>query len=329
VGSITGLAYTDYRTPTSYQYSLGIQQQLSRDSVFSLSYVGNQNRHQNDYRETNLPPDSVSLRACLITGACAYNLTVAYPGYHSIRVSENAENGNYNGLQAELRSRIKNDLTLQVAYTYSKAMDPAAGNTNFGGDLATVSNPYNRAYDYGPSGSDRTHIALINFVYDLPFFRTSQNAFARLTLGGWSLSGIVTAESGLPLFITLNGSQSGNGIPNATNRPNVLGPVSYPQKVSEFFDTSVFAAPLPGQWGSLGKNAVRGPGRNNWNLSLFKSFIFSEQRGSQLQLRFETFNTFNHTQFNGISTGYGSSNFGQVTSVWDPRVFQLGAKLIF
>ena len=299
--------------------------------MLSVSYVGNENRHQNDYRETNLPPDSQSLRACLIQGlsSCPYNTTLAYLGFHSLKMSENAENGNYNGLQVELRSKIRSDLQLQAAYTFSKAMDPAGSVASFGGDLYTVSDPYNRHYDYGPAGSDRTHIAVINFIYDMPFFRNSQHAFVRTTLGGWELSGIVTAESGLPLQMTLGGSQGSNGIANATNRPNVVGTLTYPHTVSEWFNTSAFGAPALGAWGDLGSGVVRGPGRDNWNVSLFKRFIFSEQHQREFQLRFETYNTFNHTQFNGISTSFSSSNFGQVTSVWDPRVFQLGAKLLF
>jgi hypothetical protein len=83
---------------------------------------------------------------------------------------------------------------------------------------------------------------------------------------------------------------------------------------------------------------LRGPGRDNWNLSLFKNFTLSESRGSRLELRLETFNTWNHTQFNGIGTtfnGYDAvtgkpkGSFGQVTSAFDPRILQLGAKIYF
>lgn len=337
VGSITGLAYTDYRSPASYQYSIGVQHQLSSASVFSMTYVGNQNRHQNDYRETNLPNPSVL--PCLIQGSvsCPYNLVVPYRGFHSIKMSENAENGHYNSLQIEMHARVRRDLTLQGAYTLSRAIDPATGTGNLGGDLATVSNPYDRSYDYGPSGGDRTHIAFVNFIYDLPFFRTSHNGLLRTMVGGWEVSGILTMESGLPLNVTLNGSQGSNGLANATNRPNLNGQVTYPQTVGEFFDTSVFTNPALGAWGNLNKNFVRGPGRDNWNVSIFKEFRFSESRESRFELRLETFNTWNHTQFKDISTGVSfasdaktiTNNFGQVTSVWDPRVLQLGAKLIF
>jgi hypothetical protein len=144
-------------------------------------------------------------------------------------------------------------------------------------------------------------------------------------------------ESGLPLAVTLNGPQGSNGLANATNRPNINGNVSYPGTVGQFFTTSAFSNPSVGAWGKLTKGAVRGPGRNNWNLSVFKNFLLSESRGSRFELRVETFNTWNHTEFNNVATGASfasdgktiTNNFGQVTSTWDPRVFQLGAKLIF
>jgi hypothetical protein len=176
---------------------------------------------------------------------------------------------------------------------------------------------------------DRTHILLVNFIYQLPFFRSSSNRFLKSTLGGWELSGIVTAETGYPLDITLGGSQGSNGLDNATNRPNLDGGITYPGTVDQWFNTAVFSDPAPGQWGNLKKGVVRGPGRDNWNVSLFKSFIFSETRGSRFELRVETFNTFNHTQFHDVSSSKSATNFGQVTSTWDPRVFQLGAKLYF
>jgi len=119
------------------------------------------------------------------------------------------------------------------------------------------------------------------------------------------------------------------------NRPDLVGRISYPRTVNSWFNPTAFAAPAPGQWGSLGFNGLRGPGRNNWNLALFKEFVISEDRGSRIEFRAESFNTWNHTQFGGpgqnggISTNLGSTNFGAVTSAWDPRVFQLGLKVMY
>jgi len=324
--SITGLDVNQYKQPVSYQYSAGIQRQLSGKSTLSISYVGNQNRHQNDYTEINLPAQSDL--AALIGGAqYATAPGLPYRGFQLIRQSANEANSHYNGLQVDLTSKMK-DLTLRAYYTLSRAMDPALAG-NGGGDLGTVSNPYaGWRYDWGPSGFDRTHNAAVNFIYDIPVLRNSSSRLLKSTLGGWEFSGIVTVMSGVPVNPQLTGGQSTNGIPQSTNRPDLAGKVTYPHTVGEWFNTNAFQAPTIGAWGNAGHNSLRGPGRDNWNLSLFKSFAFNES-GSRLELRAESFNTWNHTEFDQVSSALGSSNFGQVTSAFDPRVFQFGAKLYF
>jgi len=91
-----------------------------------------------------------------------------------------------------------------------------------------------------------------------------------------------------------------------------------------WYTNSAFTAPTLGTFGTMGHNALRAPGRQNWNLSVFKNFTLSESRGSRLELRVETFNTWNHTQFNSIDNTMADKNFGQVTSAFDPRILQLG-----
>lgn len=148
--------------------------------------------------------------------------------------------------------------------------------------------------------------------------------------------------SGAPLNIGVNGSNAASVISNSGNRPNLNGSVKYPKTVAAWFDPSSFSAPActPGGsgadcYGNLPHNIVRGPGRDSWNLALFKSFVISESRGSRFEFRAESFNPWNHTQFRGdyngggIGVNQGASDFGQVKSAFDPREFQLGAKLIF
>jgi Carboxypeptidase regulatory-like domain/TonB dependent receptor len=325
--SITGLEIDKYKQPASYQYSAGVQRQLNARTVLAISYVGNQNRYQNNYRQINLPDESYLPE--LIAGG-QYNTApgLPYPGFQSINMSTNEANSHYNSLQVDVNSQIRT-LTMRAYYTLSHSVDPTLGG-NGGGDLGNVSNPYlGWKYDSGPGGYDRTHNAAVNFIYDIPFLEKSPNRLLRTTLGGWEISGIVTMTSGLPINPQLTGGQSGNGLPNATNRPDKVSSVSYPHKVGEWFDTAAFASPASGAWGNAGFNSLRGPGRDNWNLSLFKSFQFSEDRGRRLELRAESFNVWNHTQFDQVSNALGASNFGQVTSAFDPRVFQFGAKIYF
>ena len=325
---LTGLAYSDYKNPASYQYSLGVQQQLGASSVLSVAYVGNQNRHQNDYRNINLPANDPALLASIAKGTTQYNAVVPYRGFGEINMSEDSENSYYNGLQVSASSRIRSDLTFQLAYTWSRSMDPATSNGG-NGDLANVSNPYNRNYDFGPSGLDRNQVLVVNFIYDLPFFRNSSNLFAKAALGGWELSAIGTMESGLAMNVSLGGTYGNNGIPGSTNRPDVVAGLTYPGTVAQWFSPGTFAAPAPGTWGDAGKGLLRGPGRDVWDVSLFKRFAFNEAGTRDIEFRFESFNTFNHTQFNNVDTTFTDGNFGQVTSVWDPRVLQLALKLHF
>jgi hypothetical protein len=326
INNLTGLYETDYAPPTSTQYSIGVQRELFKNSVLSVTYVGNQNRHQNSYTDINLP--ATSSLAGIINGTVARNTVVPYLGWGQLRMSGNNLNSHYNGLQMSFQSQVR-DLSLQVAYTYSKAFDPSNQSGGLG-DMNNVGNSYDRSYDYGPSALDRRNIFLANFIYKLPILRgNSGNRALRATLGGWEISGIVVAQSGFPLQITEGGSKGSNGLAFGTNRPNVSGSVGYPNELTQWFDTSKFSSPAAGTWGNFPKNTVYGPGRHNWNLALFKSFTFSEERGSRLELRFETFNTFNHTQWSTISSSRSASNFGQVTGTYNPRNIQLAAKLYF
>jgi len=336
---ITGIALT-YHPPTNYQYSVGVQQALGAKTVLGISYVGSQARHQNFYREINLPPEA-NLPALLAKGGVGINQQYSYAGYGAIRLAENEANSHYNSLQVDLHGNVAKDLQLQFGYTLSRAIDSSIG-TGSGGDLLATSNPYvGPSYDVGPSIYDRRNIAFVNFVYQMPFLRNSPNRLLKSTVGGWALSGIVTIQSGAPVNLGVAGSNVSNLFPvgYTANRPDVTGSITYPKTVSQWFNPAVFSPPPcatgPDCWGDLGFNAVRGPGRDNWNLSLFKSFVISEARGSRVELRVETFNTWNHTQFQGdsnnggISVNQGASNFGAVTSAFDPREFQLGAKVFF
>lgn len=335
---ITGVAL-DYKPPTSYQYSFGVQQALGSNAVLSFSYVGNQGRHQNDYRAINLP--AITHLPAIVAGTQALNTdpTLAYPGYGGIRLGYNEANSHYNSLQVDLHGNVRRDLQLAFGYTYAHATDSATSNGS-GGDLQNVTNPYaGWRYDSGPSVFDRRHVAFVNFVYQIPLFKNATNRFLKTTVGGWELAGIVTMESGAPLNIGLNGQNASSVLTNTSNRPNLNGAISYPKKVSEWFDTSTLSAPAcltgPDCYGTLPHNVIRGPGRDNWNLSLNKNFILSEARGSRLEFRAESYNTWNHTQFKGdynnggIVVNFNQKNFGAVTGAFDPRVFQLGLKLIF
>jgi hypothetical protein len=335
VPDITGLALDNYSNPRSTQFSFGVQRELWSRTILSASYVGNQNRHQSYRQEINLPAFNALPALVNGTSATPYNELVPYQGFHSIRLSQNGSNGHYNSMQVELRSNFK-DLFLQFGYTLSRAIDASSGNGGDGYDLNNVENPYvGWRYDVGPSPFDRTHVGFVSFVYELPFLKNNSNHLLKSTLGGWQIAGVGSMMSGAPIDILWNDQSAASIIPNTRMRPNLVGTIQTPHKIGQWVSASAFAAPDPGTWGNLGHDAVRGPGRHNWNLSLSKSFLFSAERGSHLELRSDFNNAFNHTQLignvqqGGMNNNAADPHFGQINSAYDPRTIQLGLKLVF
>jgi Carboxypeptidase regulatory-like domain len=341
--SLTNLAYK-YSPPGTANYSLGVQRQLAPAIVAVLQYAGSVGWDQSDDRAVNTLPltdpnnsaNPYGLRQGVAGGKLNANLYRIFPGFSSIQQEENETNFNYNALQIGLSVRNRHGLTTEVAYTYSHEIDEVSN------DLGSLSNPFDPKYDRGSGTFDQRHILNLNYIYSLPFFANSSNLLARTTLGGWQFAGVTVLRSGYPVPIQYTGSDTlGLGGGNITNRPNLVAPVTYPKKRLAWFSTNSFANPT-GPWagganqgfGNAGKDVVVGPGFVNFNWSLYKTIAFREGGLPSLELRFEYFNVFNHTQFGGTSNdgldkNSADANFGQVTSAYDPRTLQLGAKFHF
>ncbi|HUN84253.1 MAG TPA: carboxypeptidase regulatory-like domain-containing protein [Terracidiphilus sp.] len=335
--SISSLAYY-YPDPGTVQFSLGIQHQLAPSVIFETQYVGSAGWHQEDLRAIDtLSENDLTNRQAVANGANA-NLFRIFPGYSGITQAETGATGSYNSWQSALRMQSVRGLTLQVAYTWSHEIDIQSGDqTSFpiAGSSGLVSDPFDLKYDRGSGLFDRRNILNVNYEYLLPFFRGSSNGFARNALGGWEVSGVTQAESGPPVNASYSPDVLGLG-GGTTNRPDKVGTVTQPKTQKEWFNTGAFATPTApwqgGQnngFGDAGKDSVVGPGLFNWNIALFKTIRFVSNESPRLQIRFESFNTFNHTEFQNIDTGFTDSNFGQVTNTYDPRVLQFGAKFLF
>jgi hypothetical protein len=325
-GSFAQALAKDYLPPTSQQWSFGLQRELVPRTVLSVAYVGNGNYHQSINRNINMPLPDDPRRADVRAGTIAVNLIRPYPGFAGISYAENSTSGNYHSLQVNLRAENYHGFTFQGAYTWSHTIDFASGdNAQFAYD------PYNLSRDRGAANWDIRHMLTLNYIYDLPFLKSSSNAFVRHVVAGWQLSGITTFQTGPPVTVTYPGDNVGAGVGNV--RPDVIGNANTgPKTVSKWFNTSAFAAPAAMTWGTEGRNVVYRPGRNNWNISLVKSFTgipMGTKEGAQIQFRAELFNAFNHTQFQNVDTNYASGNFGAVTSTWDARRVQFGLKFIF
>jgi hypothetical protein len=334
---VTGIA-DNYKPPTSSQYSIGIEQSVGAHAVLNVSYVGSQGRHENFYQAINLPP-LADLPAEVKAGALN-NENVTYPGFGGVRLAYDGGNAKYNSLQTSLTGTIHRDLHIQAAYTLAKAEDSTTS-VGSGGDLNNATNPYQGwKYDFGPSEFDRRNVFFTDFVYDIPFLRDSSNHVLKSTVGGWQLSAIITEETGAPLNLGVSGTTAASIIGNTGVRPNLSGSISYPKTVASWFNTSAFTAPActvggtgADCYGNAPFDALRGPGRDNFDLSLKKIFAFTER--FKMEFRADAFNAWNHTQFHGddnnggIGLNQGSSSFGQVTSAFDGRQFQLGLKFMY
>ncbi|HTV06307.1 MAG TPA: hypothetical protein VME86_13140, partial [Acidobacteriaceae bacterium] len=338
-GNFTSLAY-NYPNPGTNQFSLGVQRELAPSTVATIQYVGMTAWHQNVERAINtLPLSDVTDRENVAVNGANSNLYRIYPGFGSVTQIENSTNSSYHSLQAELRMQNRHGLSVQLAYTWSHEIDIQSGDltsTTQQGSGGTISDPFNTDYDRGSGTIDRRNVFSANYIYDLPFFLNSSNGFARSFLGGWQISGITVAQSGNPVNVTYSPNTLGLG-GGTTNRPNFdLSSRGYPKTQKAWFNTSAFSAPLA-PWaggtnqgfGTAGKDAIVGPGLFNWNLSLFKEFQLTSHEGPRIQIRAESYNTFNHTEWDNIDTGFTDGNFGQVTSTYDPRTWQFGGKFLF
>jgi hypothetical protein len=346
---LTSLAL-DYPAPAVAQYSLGVQHELVPSVIWVVQYVGNLAWHQNDQRHV----DNFSLDTPLQVRAAGGNVTTAdgtptgaalptsgqgvvqnntnswrvYPGYNNITVQENTTNGTYNGFQTGVRVQNRWGLSGELDYTWSHEIDIQTYD-----NTCCVSNPWYLKYDKGSGFLDRRNMLSANYIYNLPFF-TKSSGLTKSLLGGWQIAGTIIDESGVPTASQFGGADTiglGGGY---QNRMSAVSKMHYPRKVSQWFDTAVLTSPqaawLGGQnqgFGNSGKDAVVGPGRVNFTTSLYKSFSITER--AHFELRFESFNTFNHTQFNNIDVKNTDGNYGQVTNTWDPRSLELGGKFVF
>ena len=316
--------------PYSEQYSLDFQQQLKWGSVLDVGYYGNRSVHLYANLDVNETPAGQFAQLGLIPGniVTAANTAVLnqirpYSGYSAITTQSDIFNSTYNSLQASFRQRIAGGATLTASYTYSKGLTNAR----------TPQNSADIAAEYGPDPQMRKHVFNASFVYPLPFYKSQHGVIARI-LGGYEASGIISAGSGQYLTATTSGvDPAGLGllVGPATGRPDYLfdANAGAPHTLRQWFNAAAFQQVPGGQYrpGNEGNGTILGPGYQTWDLSLFRNIRIMES--VNLQLRAEAFNTFNHTNFSGVATNLGATNFGQVTATGPPRILQFAAKIKF
>jgi hypothetical protein len=309
-----GALPTDYKIPTVYSYSFGIQQQLPFKTVLDVSYVGNTARHLSYGRPLNfLTPDQVAAHQGVDT-----RQFLPYRGLGSIQLVEPAATSEYNSMQVSVRRR-SHDLSYSFAYTLGK-------NIGYGieGIATGIQDPTNLRPERSELEESRRHNIVVSHTYDVPWFK-SQKGFMGRALGGWSINGVWTWTTGRLYAPGLNGAPR-----QVANRPNVVGEWELPEDQRtpfRYFNTAAFARPADYTYGNSGKWVIRGPGTFDLSAFALKEIRILEK--ATLQLRVEAFNALNHPYWTDLNTTFGNSNFGQVGGVSTQRYIQLGAKFIW
>jgi hypothetical protein len=328
--------------------------------VLDTAYVGALSRHLQDNRNLNYVPfgaafapqnqdPTLSSTAQLGTSALLSQFLRPFRGIGNINLYEATATGNYNSLQVTLDRRVGH-LFLGTSYTWSKDLTTASGDTNF-----VRPDQYTRAAYYGPSSNDRRHNFALNYVYNLPTME-HMNAVTKAVLGGWQISGVTRFMTGTPYNpgysitgaggVNLTGSNTeGARIAVVGGNPNTGSDNPYNR-----INAAAFAPPQVGSLGlESGVNYLTGPGINNWDMSIQKSFSIKER--AHVQFRIDAFNVFNHTQFSGVNstlnftsitnptptnlylksdgTVNNINGFGTVNGARDPRILQTVIRIQF
>ena len=306
-------------TPMVSSYNLTYQREIGWGATFDVGYVGNIGRR--------LPFNQAFNAALPGTGIAGKPLVAAFGHTADASVRGYGVNSNYNSLQSNVTKRLSQGLSFTLAYTWSRSLDVGSDQASF-----TINNDFRR--NYGPSNYDRTHMLTISHIFELPFGKGKRfvnSGPAAYVVGNWQVNGIYRLATGTPLNITTDATPCncpGNGnYANVLRATSILSDIGPGQK---WFDVAAFAAPPPNTFGNAGRNIVRGPRLSNYDLSVFRSFPFTER--IRLELRGEFYNLTNTPHFANPSGSVTSGNFGEISSTlggYGNRETQVALRLTF
>ncbi len=303
----------DYKVGQITKYSLSLQQQFGQNWFVSVAGAGDKGRNLQNSLNINQPGPSgaFDFNPNLNTSAFTSAFYAPYQGYGSINYNEPIGRNTWSALELGLRHPIGYNLYLTVAYTWSHNLDNSGG----------FQNVYQPGLAWGNSSLNTPHVYTTSLIYSVPWMRKSRG-WKQVVLAGWKLSDMTTVQSGSSLTMGMNLANTG-----LATRPNLVGPVTYPDTIQQWFSPGSFAKPANGFYGNVGNGTIKGPGLIVFNMAAYKDFRIRERL--KLQFRSEFFNVFNHTNWNGPSTNLGAGTFAQITSAKDPRTGELALKLTF
>lgn len=317
-GGVIGVV-PNFKASYAQQFNLTVEREITpMNLLIKAAYVGNLGRRLGTNFDLNQPipgPTSVASRRPY------YNLR---PGLSSITYQTSDGLSNYNAFQVTADKRMSKGLSLLFSYCWSHAI--ADVGTEFGGGTTTPQDIRNRRADRSNSDFDTRHRATISYTYALPL-KFSSRAL-NLAIGDWQTNGLVSLQSGLPFTPTLASPTVNTGGGSRPDRAANGTLSSSDRTLSRWFDKTAFTTPAPYTYGNAGRNILFGPGRVNFDLSLFKDFPIKERLKARLQI--EGFNVFNTPQFGLPNASIGAAQAGVISSVvGNPRQMQFSLKLQF
>lgn len=308
-----GAVSNQYLYPSSFNYSFSVQHEFFHSFLFDVAYVGNTGVNLLRIHNINqLPLDTIYQYPSINPNALR-----PFEGLSAINYAEQSGRSNYNSLQVTVNRRFRSGFAVDIAYTFSKVLD----------NTQTPFNGYH--FVWAPSSIDRAQVLNFNYIYELPFFRTSHNTLGNI-LGKWQLSGVTAFRSGDPLSVVDSTDNAGVGSGSSSQPWNLIGntSVSNSSGVGQlWFNPAAFAKPALGTFGNASLNLLRGPWFQNWDAALFKNFKIGERVDSQF--RFEVFDFLNHPNLSDPVVSPTSGSFGKILAKSDNRNIQLGLKIRF
>ncbi len=324
-----------FKIPSAYNWSLTYEREVGFDTTVSLAYVGRTGLHLERERELN----QLRTGTLFQPSSAGVNVNALRPfkGFAFIPMGETAARSEYNSFQLEVNRRFTKGLSFGLAYTLSESFDNASGRRD------RLYDAYNDRSYWGYSGFDNRHIAVVNFIYEVPFLRGNNQLMGRL-LGGWMVTGITQFQTGTPITIGTGddfpGIGSGDGKPwNRNGNPKLpSGEQKFSQGAgdSNFYfrprntdGSAIYTVPANGTFANQTRNdgVLYNVGFMNWNLGLYKDFKPFESH--VLKFRAEFFNWPNHPNWGGVDGGPRSATFGKVLSKGAERNVQLSLRYDF
>jgi hypothetical protein len=288
----------DIYTPTVLAWTFKVEQQIAAGTSLTVGYVGSHGYHQILSEDQNTPNTVICpaspCPASLPAGTVYYaSTTKANPNVANTTSWVSQGISNYNALEVDVRRQWSRGLQVRGVYTYASNLDDgSAWNTSVSANTpAFVMYPGNPSLDYGPAATNIRHAGAINGTWQLPW------GDDRL-VGGWSVSGIATLQSGFPLSPQLGYNPTGNGDTRNPVRPNLATDFSgklYPKTVKQWFNPAAFSAPASGTFGNVGRDTLTGPGLTELDLAVAKNTTIHERLHAQFRAEF--FNVLNHANF--------------------------------